>query len=128
MTPSEKLTENVKAGTEIVKNAIDKVNPANYNSAIKNCFPIINYICFFILFCVSFIALYISNSVLLGISLLYVINAIYTIFLIKDMFSIKKSEQVISMILFAILIMNAISSTFIILTLRKLHTRYNTKK
>jgi hypothetical protein len=127
MKPSEQLSENVNTATKVVKEQFDKINPANYNANIKNCFPLITYFFIFIIFCIAFIALYIKNSVLIGISLLYVINAIYTIFLIKDMFSSKRSEQIITIILFAILMLNAISSTFIILTLKSLHTRYNAK-
>lgn len=127
MTPSEKLTDNVKKGAEIIKQKMNEINPANYNSYIKNCFPMLMYFFLFIVFIIAFIALYIKNSVLIGISLLYIINAIYSIFLIKDVFSSKKADQIISFILTAIIIMNAMSSSFIMITLKSLHTKYNKK-
>lgn len=128
MTPSEKLTENVKSATNVVKEQIDKINPANYNSEIKNCFPLITYITFFIVFCIAFVALYIKNASLIGVILLYVINVIYSIFLMKDMFFSKKSEQIITFIITAILALNLVSSTFVVMTLKKMHTNYNKKQ
>jgi hypothetical protein len=127
MTPTEKLTGNVKVGTEIVKNAIYKVNPANFNSEIKNSFPVITYICLFLVFCIAFVAIYIRNSVLIGVTLLYVINLVYSLFLVKDMFSSEKSEQIITFVITAILAMNAVSSTFVMMTLKNLHANFNKK-
>jgi hypothetical protein len=107
------------------ENLIKGVNPVNYGPDIKNCFPIIAYFMFFIIYVAAFIALYVRNSALVGIVLLYVINIVYSIFIIKDMFLSKKSEQIITVIIFAILILNSISSTILMFTLKTLHSKFN---
>jgi len=73
----------------------------------------------------SFVCIYKRNVALLGVVLLYVINIIYSVFLIKDMFLWTKSEQIITFIISAILILNLASSSLIIMTFRTLHAKYN---
>lgn len=115
---------------EIVKNEIvslaNKITP-NYGENSKNSFPMITYIAFFIVYVMAFLAIYIKNAALIGISLLYVINVIYSIFIIKDMFLSKKSEQIITFILMAILLLNIISSTMVAITFRGIHSKFNKK-
>jgi len=124
-TPSENLIKGVNNVTTGIKTQIERVNPVNYGPDIKNCFPIIAYFMFFIVYVAAFIALYVRNSALVGIVLLYVINLVYSIFVIKDMFLSKKSEQIITVIIFAILVLNAVSSTMVMFTLKTLHSKFN---
>jgi len=91
----------------------------------KGCFPAISYVLFIIVYIMSFICIYKRNVVLLGVMLLYVINIIYSLFLIKDMFLWTKSEQIITFIISAILILNIASSSLIMMTFRTLHAKYN---
>ena len=91
----------------------------------KNCLPVISYTLFIVVYIMSFICIYKRNVVLLGVMLLYIINIIYSVFLIKDMFLWKKSEQIITFIISAILVLNMASSSLIIMTLRTLHAKYS---
>lgn len=91
----------------------------------KNCLPVISYTLFIVVYIMSFICIYKRNVVLLGVMLLYIINIIYSVFLIKDMFLWKKSEQIITFIISAILVLNMASSSLIIMTFRTLHAKYN---
>lgn len=91
----------------------------------KNCLPVISYTLFIVVYIMSFICIYKRNVVLLGVMLLYIINIIYSVFLIKDMFLWKKSEQIITFIITAILLLNLASSSLIIMTFRTLHAKYN---
>jgi hypothetical protein len=93
--------------------------------ANKNCFPIISYVLFIVVYIMSFICIYKRNVALLGVMLLYIINIIYSVFLMKDMFLWTKSEQIITFIITAILLLNLVSSSLIIMTLRTLHAKYN---
>uniref|UniRef100_A0A6C0D5Q2 Uncharacterized protein n=1 Tax=viral metagenome TaxID=1070528 RepID=A0A6C0D5Q2_9ZZZZ len=127
-TPSENLIKGVNNLTTGIKTQINRVNPVNYGPDIKNCFPIIAYIIFAIIYVAAFIALYVRNSALVGIVLLYVINIVYSIFIIKDMFLSKKSEQVITIIITSIIILNAVSSTMVVFTLKTLHSKFNKEK
>ena len=93
--------------------------------ANKNCFPIISYVLFIVVYIMSFVCIYKRNVALLGVMLLYIINIIYSVFLMKDMFLWTKSEQIITFIITAILLLNLVSSSLIIMTLRTLHAKYN---
>ena len=93
-----------------------------------NGYPIITYIIFFIIFVMAFIAIYVKNAVLVAIALLYVINIVYSMILIKDMFLSEKSEQIITFIIMAILVLNAVSSTMVVFTFKSLHAKFNKKK
>jgi lysylphosphatidylglycerol synthetase-like protein (DUF2156 family) len=125
-TPSKILKERVKSGVETMTKKIGEVIPINNGDA--NGYPILNYIIFFIVFLMAFIAIYVKNAALIGVVLLYVINIVYSMVLIKDMFSSKKSEQIITFIITAILVLNAVSSTMVIFTFKSLHERFNKKK
>ncbi len=91
----------------------------------KGCFPVISYVLFIVVYIMSFICIYKRNVALLGVMLLYVINIIYSVFLIKDMFLWTKSEQIITFIISAILILNLASSSLIMMTFRTLHAKYS---
>lgn len=127
-TPSENLQQGLNKIADGIKTQIDRVNPVNYGPDIKNCFPIIAYVMFFIIYVAAFIALYVRNSALVGIVLLYVINAVYSIFIIKDMFLSKRSEQIITIIITAIVVLNVVSSTMVMFTLKSLHSKFNKDK
>lgn len=90
-------------------------------------FPLLNYIIFFIIFVMAFISIYVRNSALIAIALLYVINIVYSMILIKDMFLSEKSEQIITFIITAILALNAVSSTLVVFTFKSLHAKFNKK-
>ena len=132
-TPSEKMKEQVKEGlksvTESIAKTMDEINPAkSYGQNVKDCFPILNYLIFFIVFVLAFIAIYVKNAALVGITLLYFINIIYSMVLIKDMFLSKKSEQLITFIITAILALNAVSSSMVMFTFKTLHAKFNKKE
>jgi len=91
-------------------------------------FPMLNYIIFFIIFVMAFISIYVRNSALIAITLLYVINIVYSMVVIKDMFLSEKSEQLITFIITAILVLNAVSSTLVVFTFKSLHSKFNKKK
>lgn len=91
-------------------------------------FPMLNYIIFFIIFVMAFISIYVRNSALIAITLLYVINIVYSMIVIKDMFLSEKSEQLITFIITAILGLNAVSSTLVVFTFKSLHSKFNKKK
>lgn len=93
-----------------------------------NGYPIITYIIFFIIFVMGFIAIYVKNAALVAIALLYVINMVYSMILIKDMFLSEKSEQIITFIIMAILVLNAVSSTLVVFTFKSLHAKFNKKE
>jgi hypothetical protein len=98
------------------------------NNGARDRYPIITYIIFFIIFVMAFIAIYVKNAVLVAIALLYVINIVYSMILIKDMFLSEKSEQIITFIIMAILVLNAVSSTMVVFTFKSLHAKFNKKK
>lgn len=128
-TPSENLKKFGKSTIESITKAMDDINPAKgYAQSAPDRFPMITYFIFFILFVMAFIAIYIRNSALVGITLLYVVNIVYSMILIKDMFLSKKSEQIITFIISAILVLNAISSTLVVFTFKGLHAKFNQKK
>lgn len=102
------------------------VTPINNGEGDR--YPIITYIIFFIIFVMAFIAIYVKNAVLVAIALLYVINIVYSMILIKDMFLSEKSEQIITFIIMAILVLNAVSSTMVVFTFKSLHAKFNKKK
>jgi hypothetical protein len=76
----------------------------------------------------AFISIYVRNSALIAITLLYVINIVYSMVVIKDMFLSEKSEQLITFIITAILVLNAVSSTLVVFTFKSLHSKFNKKK
>jgi len=128
-TPSEKIKEFGKSTIENITKAMDEINPAKgYAQNAPDGFPIITYFIFFILFSMAFVAIYVKNAALVGITLLYVVNIVYSIVLIKDMFLSKKSEQIITFIISAIIVLNAVSSTMVVFTFKSLHAKFNKKK
>jgi len=124
-TPSENLKEGVKSAVGTIRRTVENVIPINNGTGDR--YPIITYIIFFIIFVMSFIAIYVRNSALVAIALLYVINIIYSMILLKDMFTSSRSEEIITFIIMAILVLNAVSSTMVVFTFRTLHARFNKK-
>jgi hypothetical protein len=103
---------------------VDKLAVANLGTQAANCFPIISYFIFMVVYIVAFICIYERNVALLGVLLLYIINIIYSIFLIKDMLLWGKVNQIITFIIMAVLALNITSSSFIMMTLNTLHAKY----
>lgn len=128
-TPSKELQKGLKSTIENITKAMDDINPAKgYAQGTPDGFPIITYFIFFILFSMSFVAIYVRNAALVGITLLYVVNIVYSMVLIKDMFLSQKSEQIITFIISAILVLNAVSSTMVVFTFKSLHAKFNKNK
>lgn len=90
------------------------------------CLKYLSYIIIYILFIISFYCVYNKNVSLLGILLLYLTNIIYSIFTVKDLLESQKknTNQLITFIIFSIVLINVLSSTVIISTLKSLHATY----
>jgi hypothetical protein len=125
-TPSKELQKGLKSAMGSVTKTVGNIIPINNGTA--DGFPIITYFIFFILFSMSFVAIYVKNAALVGITLLYVVNIVYSMVLIKDMFLSKKAEQIITFIISAILVLNAVSSTMVVFTFKSLHAKFNKNK
>ena len=107
------------------------------NAALKNVKPLdskscsryITYFMVYLSFIVSFYCVYKKSVYLLGVLLLYLTNIIYSILLTKDLFESpkKNTDQVITMIIFSIIVLNAVSSTIVISTIRAIHLNYSKK-
>jgi len=88
------------------------------------CLSFLTYFILIILFVISFFCIYNANVSLLGILLLYLVNIIYSIIVVKDIFKSTKSNQAISFILFVIIALTITSSSIIMNSLRKMHATY----
>ena len=84
---------------------------------------IVAYTIFSAIYIISFVCIYNKNLALLGSILLYFINIIVSIFLAKDLLISKRSEQLITYIIIAVLAMNMVSSSFVMMTIQTLHTK-----
>ena len=102
------------------------IGPAIIPETNFNSINYISYLVIFILFILSIVSAYNVKVSLLGILLLYLVNIVYSIVLSKDVINSPKSNHssIISFIIISILVLNVISSTMIIDTLRKLHATY----
>jgi hypothetical protein len=91
-----------------------------------DCLSIISYMASFAVFIMASVFIYYKSTSLLGVLLLYLENFIYSIFVLKDIFTSAKSNtnSAISFIIIATLVLNVTSSTIIIMTFRKLHVTY----
>ena len=94
------------------------------------CLKYLSYIVIYILFIISFYCVYNKNVSLLGILLLYLTNVIYSIFTVKDLLESQKknTNQLITLIIFSIVVINIVSSSVIISTLKSLHATYSKKE
>jgi hypothetical protein len=88
------------------------------------------YVVILILFIVAFISSFNLNISLLGVLLLYFVNIVYTLTLSKDVLNSPKSDlsSTVSFLVISVLVLNVVSSTMMINTLRKLHAIFLKKK
>ena len=106
-----------------LKNLAQKWNGGELPS---DCLSYLSYVATFIVFIISGIAIYTQTTSLLGVLLLYLINAIYSILFIKDLAVSEKlnTAGIIAFVLIVTIGLNIASSTMVILTFRKLHATY----
>ena len=88
------------------------------------------YVVILVLFIIAFISSFNSNISLLGVILLYFVNLIYTLTLSKDVLNSPKADfsSTVSFLVISVLVLNVVSSTMMINTLRKLHAIFLKKK
>jgi hypothetical protein len=91
-----------------------------------DCLSYLSYMAAFVLFIISGISIYTQETSLLGVLLLYLTNVIYSILFLKDLLSSEKmnSSDIIAIVFIAIMSLNMVSSTIVIMTFRKLHVTY----
>jgi hypothetical protein len=92
----------------------------------SDCLSYLSYVAAFTLFIVSGVAIYTRATSLLGVLLLYLTNAIYSILFLKDLISSEKmkTSDAIAFVFIATMALNIVSSTMVIMTFRKLHANY----
>lgn len=95
-----------------------------------DCLTFISYVSIFSMFLLSFYYVYHKSAWLLGILLLYLVNIVWSVLFAKDIFASEKANiaPLISLILIAILSMNIVSSTMVMMTLRNLHASFLKKE
>jgi len=95
-----------------------------------DCLTFVSYISIFSMFLLSFYYVYHKSAWLLGILLLYLVNIVWSVFFAKDIFASEKANiaPLISFALIAILAMNVVSSTMVMMTLRNLHASFLKKE
>jgi hypothetical protein len=59
----------------------------------KDCFPILNYIAFFILYIVCFVYINVKYSEIVGFGLLFVIHTAFSLFISKDIFNLINEKM-----------------------------------
>lgn len=91
-----------------------------------DCLSYLSYMTAFVVFIISGISIYTQATSLLGVLLLYLTNVIYSILFLKDLLSSEKmnSSDIIAIVFIAIMSLNMVSSTIVIMTFRKLHVTY----
>jgi NADH:ubiquinone oxidoreductase subunit 5 (subunit L)/multisubunit Na+/H+ antiporter MnhA subunit len=117
----------IKTNYRAVKGGIghEIISSTNFDSISYN-----TYLVIFVLFIIAFITSFNLNISLLGVLLLYLVNLIYTLTLSKDVLNSPKYDlsSTLSVLIITVLVLNVVSSTIIINTLRKLHAIFLKKK
>jgi hypothetical protein len=92
----------------------------------SSCLSFLSYMAAFTVFIISGFAIYTHATSLLGVLLLYLTNAIYSILFLKDLITSEKmnTSDIIAFVFIATISLNIVSSTMIIMTFRKLHANY----
>jgi len=62
----------------------------------KDCFPILNYIAFFILYIVCFVYINVKYTEIVGFGLLFVIHTAFSLFISKDIFNLINEKSLIN--------------------------------
>lgn len=86
------------------------------------------YINFFIIYIISFILMYKPNLELLGVGISFIINTIAQLFLLIDINSSPKSQDIISLILIIGILMTLIANTLVGMKLKEFHGVYSKKE
>lgn len=86
------------------------------------------YINFFIIYIISFILMYRPNLELLGVGISFIINTIAQLFLLIDINSSPKSQDIIALILFMGILMTLIANTLVGMKLKEFHGVYSKKE
>ena len=73
-----------------------------------DCKSFMTYGMLFILYIISFFCIYKASVSLFGMLLLYVINIIYSLIVVKDIFGSEKANQIISLVIFIIMFIQCI--------------------
>jgi len=99
----------------------------------KDCFPILNYIAFFVLYIVCFVYINVKYTEIVGFGLLFVIHSAFSLFISKDLFNLlnekNKSYLAFNVSFLAILIglvfhfVSFILTFIMITTLQKKYTK-----
>jgi hypothetical protein len=92
----------------------------------SSCLSLLSYMATFTIFIISGFAIYTQSTSLLGILLLYLTNAIYSILFLKDLITSEKmnTSDIIAFVFIATISLNIVSPTMVIMTFRKLHANY----
>ena len=104
------------------------------NLTKKDCFPILNYIAFFILYIVCFTYINVKYTEIVGFGVLFVIHTAFSLFISKDIFNLinKKASNLainISFIsIFIGLLFHFISFILIFTMITTLQTKYTKKR
>jgi NADH:ubiquinone oxidoreductase subunit 5 (subunit L)/multisubunit Na+/H+ antiporter MnhA subunit len=126
--PIKTIHRGVKGGMvpEIIPSTNSNSNfNFNFDSISYNTYAVI-----LILFIIGFIASFNLNIPLIGLLILYFVNIVYTLTLSKDVLNSPKADfsSTVSFLVIAVLVLNIVSSTMMINTLRKLHAIFLKKK
>lgn len=93
----------------------------------QDCGMQIPYMIIAFVYMLSFISIYYHKTVLLGVLVLFLINVVASIFIVKDMFVSPKVNDPGTILLFIPIVLNVVSSTMVGVTLLSLHDKYNKK-
>jgi hypothetical protein len=83
--------------------------------------PVSYYIIFFTIFIIAFVCTFLKNVQLIGYGLLYAINILATIFLVKDLHSKIASKVPLFVSILIILILNIVSSSLLIVSISRIY-------
>jgi len=92
-----------------------------------DCLRYITYAAVYISFVIAFYCVYKKQVYLLGVILLYLTNVVYSVLVTKDLLESpkKNTHQIITMIIFSIIVLNIVSSTIVVSTIHSLHLNYS---
>ena len=89
--------------------------------SITNQTPVSYYIIFFTIYIIAFVCTFLKNVQLIGYGLLYAINILASIFLVKDLHSKIANKVPIFVAILIILILNIVSSSLLIVSISRIY-------
>jgi hypothetical protein len=95
--------------------------PSIVQFSITNPTPVSYYIIFFTIFIIAFVCTFLKNVQLIGYGLLYAINILATIFLVKDLHSKIANKVPLFIAILIILILNIVSSSLLIVSISRIY-------